>query len=193
MAFTTAAAKLGENHLAKTQRFSMLRLACWLSILPDLDVVAFTMGIAYSDQFGHRGFTHSLSFALVVSLVTYFICKWWYKRKSLETSRWLLVLFFIAITSHALLDMLTNGGLGCALFWPFDHTRYFFPTTPIPVSPIGLSHSLYNVLAWEFVLVLPLTGIAYSIKSKYSRNKKIALVIFFALVCGSSLLRRLYF
>jgi hypothetical protein len=34
---------------------------------------------------------------------------------------------------------LTDGGLGCALFWPFDLTRYFAPWRPIPVAPIGLA------------------------------------------------------
>jgi inner membrane protein len=33
---------------------------------------------------------------------------------------------------------LTNGGLGVAFFAPFDVTRYFFPVTPIAVSPIGI-------------------------------------------------------
>ena len=44
----------------------------------------------------------------------------------------------VAITaSHGFLDAFTNGGLGVAFFSPFDPTRYFFPWTPIEVSPIG--------------------------------------------------------
>ena len=46
----------------------------------------------------------------------------------------------LVVASHALLDTLTDGGLGCALFWPFDLTRYFAPWTPLPVSPIGLGY-----------------------------------------------------
>jgi inner membrane protein len=34
--------------------------------------------------------------------------------------------------------MLTNGGLGVALFAPFSNERYFWPWRPIEVSPIGL-------------------------------------------------------
>jgi inner membrane protein len=41
------------------------------------------------------------------------------------------------LVSHPLLDTLTDGGLGCALFWPFDTQRYFAPWNPIPVAPIG--------------------------------------------------------
>jgi hypothetical protein len=44
----------------------------------------------------------------------------------------------LVVASHPLLDTLTDGGLGCALFWPFDLTRYFAPSTPIPIAPIGL-------------------------------------------------------
>jgi inner membrane protein len=33
---------------------------------------------------------------------------------------------------------LTSGGLGIALFAPFDNTRYFYSFTPIKVSPIGV-------------------------------------------------------
>ena len=44
---------------------------------------------------------------------------------------------FLATASHGLLDAFTDGGLGIAFFSPFDATRYFFPVTPIAVSPIG--------------------------------------------------------
>ena len=44
----------------------------------------------------------------------------------------------LVLASHGLLDTLTDGGLGIALLWPFDLTRYFAPWNPIPVSPIGL-------------------------------------------------------
>lgn len=39
--------------------------------------------------------------------------------------------------SHLLLDTLTDGGLGCALLWPFSTERFFAPWTPLPVAPIG--------------------------------------------------------
>ena len=51
----------------------------------------------------------------------------------------MLIYFFILTASHGVLDALTSGGLGIALFAPFDNTRYFFPYTPIKVSPIGVA------------------------------------------------------
>jgi inner membrane protein len=47
--------------------FWSLSLLC--SLLPDVDVVGFAMGIPYEHLLGHRGLTHSLSFAVAVDLV----------------------------------------------------------------------------------------------------------------------------
>ena len=38
-----------------------------LSILPDLDVIGFAFGIRYEDFLGHRGFSHSIVFAMIAS------------------------------------------------------------------------------------------------------------------------------
>jgi inner membrane protein len=64
---------------------------------------------------GHRGFTHSIVFAAALSALLTFTLL----RNSLG-GNWLIFLFlFISTLSHSLLDMLTNGGLGVALFAPF--------------------------------------------------------------------------
>jgi inner membrane protein len=40
------------------------------TILPDADVAAFAVGIPYGATFGHRGFTHSILFALLVAIAS---------------------------------------------------------------------------------------------------------------------------
>jgi len=50
----------------------------------------------------------------------------------------LILFFFLCTASHILLDALTNGGLGVAVFSPFDQERYFLPWRPISVSPFGI-------------------------------------------------------
>jgi inner membrane protein len=102
------------------------------SVLPDADVVAFRLGIPYSDPFGHRGASHSLAFALLVALLASAL------HARLGASRraaFLLVL--AAAASHPLLDALTDGGLGVALLWPLSDERFFAPFRPIHVSPIS--------------------------------------------------------
>lgn len=103
------------------------------SVLPDLDVAAFRFGIPYAAEFGHRGFSHSLLFALLVALLGACFCR------SLRTSFLRALLFlFAAGGSHGLLDAFTNGGLGIALFWPWSDERFFAPVRVIEVSPLSL-------------------------------------------------------
>ncbi len=44
-------------------------VAAVASMLPDLAVLAFRLGIPYPHPFGHRGASHSLAFAVLVALV----------------------------------------------------------------------------------------------------------------------------
>jgi inner membrane protein len=131
------------------------------SILPDADVLAFRFGIPYHHLFGHRGFFHSLTFAVILSgLVTFALLR---DAEILpKRSLFYFLFFFLVTASHGILDALTDGGLGIALFAPFDSERYCFPWTPIKVSPIGLkaffSHWGYMVLKSELLWVwLPST------------------------------------
>lgn len=125
-----------------------------LSFLPDADVIGFGLGIRYEDPWGHRGATHSLLFSAALGALAGVIAPR-FGRPAVRTG----VLATLVVSSHALLDTLTDGGLGCALFWPFDLTRYFAPWTPLPVSPIGLGYvspyGLY-VAATELAVFAPL-------------------------------------
>ncbi|MDP6344199.1 MAG: metal-dependent hydrolase, partial [Alphaproteobacteria bacterium] len=84
---------------------------------------------------------HSLAFAVALGLATAWTVGWWEKRQWPET-RLLAMLFVLLAASHGPMDMLTNGGLGIALFSPFDTSRYFWDWQPILVSPIGLANFL---------------------------------------------------
>jgi inner membrane protein len=122
------------------------------SILPDLDVLAFPLGAPYGSAFGHRGFTHSLTFALAAALVGG-CC-----HRALRTGFARAFLFILAsAASHGILDAFTNGGLGIAFLWPFSSDRYFAPYQVIEVSPIGISRFLtsrgLSVLGSELVWV----------------------------------------
>ncbi|WP_299098949.1 metal-dependent hydrolase [uncultured Winogradskyella sp.] len=125
----------------------LLFLAIGSAVLPDLDVLTFSFNISYADPFGHRGFTHSVLFALIWSLILAFI--FGKSRKLIFT-----IVLFLATISHGVLDAMTTGGKGVGFFIPFDNTRYFFPFRPIKVSPIGVEKFLsewgINVILSEF-------------------------------------------
>lgn len=140
----------------------LLALGVLATILPDCDVVAFKLGIAYANEFGHRGASHSLLFALVLGLFACGIAPWLNAKRS---TAFLFVGFCTA--SHGLLDMFTNGGLGIAFFWPYTHHRYFFPWQMIEVSPIGVRNAfsarglavIRSELFWVWLPALMVGGV----------------------------------
>jgi len=134
LAVGVAAARLYRQDVPD-QRAPLASLLFWsaLSFLPDADVIGFPLGVHYADEWGHRGASHSLMFAVAVGVAVGVLAPL-FKRPAWRTA----IAAILVVASHPLLDTLTNGGLGIALFWPFDQTRYFAPWRPIPVSPIGL-------------------------------------------------------
>ena len=129
------------------------------AMLPDADTLGFKLGLAYASVFGHRGAMHSLLFALCVASLAALL-----HRPLRSTPAHAFAFVGVAAASHPLLDMLTDGGLGVALAWPFSTQRYFFPWHPIHVSPIGLrffSAHAWPVLSSELLWVwLPASVIA---------------------------------
>jgi inner membrane protein len=113
---------------------ALTAVACAASILPDADAVGFWAGVPYDAPLGHRGFTHSLVFALLVALG----CSRFASR--LAAPAWtVFAVVFVATASHGVLDALTTGGMGVAFFSPFSNARFFFPWHVIRVSPIGIA------------------------------------------------------
>ncbi len=114
------------------------QLACLLvsaSILPDLDVLGFAMGIDYGHPLGHRGLSHSLVFAVAVAALVVLALR--SRAPMTPTAQWRL---FAAITlscaSHGVLDAFTDAGLGIGFLIPFSSERFFFPWRPISTSPL---------------------------------------------------------
>ncbi len=126
-------------------RWLLLGMVC--AILPDADVIGFAIGIPYEHPFGHRGVTHSLVFALLLSLI---IVGLLFREASGAVRSRLVLFYFLATASHGLLDALTDGGLGVAFFWPFSSDRFFLPGRPIMVSPIEPSR-FFTSQAWAIL------------------------------------------
>src|SRR5580704_16786627 len=62
-----AAASIGTAFWRPGGSIRLLALGVLFSIVPDVDVVGFSLGIQYGDVLGHRGLTHSLAFAVVMA------------------------------------------------------------------------------------------------------------------------------
>lgn len=122
-------------------------LAILCSTIADADVIAFSFGIPYHHFFGHRGFFHSPFFGFLLSLFLMAIC---FRNLEILSAKWIFyfIYFFFLVASHGLLDAFTDGGLGIALLSPFDNERYFFPWTPIKVSPISIQ-TFFSKWGWS--------------------------------------------
>ena len=162
---------IGRAGLEKsvTYRFWILTAVC--AMIPDADVVSYSFGAERGGMFAHRGFTHSIVFALLFGGAVAFLV-----HKFLPTGikyAKLFVFFALAVFSHPFLDMLTDGGSGAALLAPFSGERFFLPFRPIEVSPIGMrffSERGIDVILSEFVWVwLP----AFLIFALISAGRKI--------------------
>jgi len=118
------------------------------SMLPDADVILMRFGVTYDSIWSHRGFSHSIVLALLVAAGAALLLR----RVAPPLTAFAFV--FIATVSHGLLDMLTNGGHGVAIFWPLSDQRYFFDWRPIQVAPLVTNHfvsrlaSRAGALAW---------------------------------------------
>lgn len=123
--------KLAKGKVSK----KLLTVAIVSSILPDADVIGFYIGIPYESMLGHRGFTHSILFALVWA---YLLSKTIFKHS-------FSLAFPVLLTctlSHGIIDALTTGGRGIGFFIPITGERFFFPSRFIQVSPLHLSDFL---------------------------------------------------
>ncbi|MBQ4821119.1 metal-dependent hydrolase [Aquimarina sp. MMG016] len=155
-----------------TKKFWILGIFC--SVLPDADVISFAFGVKYEDFWGHRGFTHSFVFALLLGVLVTTI--FYNKKLFTKNSIALIAYFTICTASHGILDAMTTGGLGIAFFSPFDNVRYFLPWRPIQVSPIGASKffSIWGikVLLSELIWV-GIPGTIYILVTHYVKKYKI--------------------
>ena len=106
---------IGRSHrwTVDPQRFWILSISC--SILPDLDVLAFALGIPYDHVLGHRGLTHSFFFAAVVGVS---IVRLAFPNILWHTPQgWKLVAHFSVVTaSHGVLDAMTKRWTWCRVF-----------------------------------------------------------------------------
>jgi len=105
-----------------------------LSLAPDVDVIAFRLGIPYSAPFGHRGAAHSICGALALAFVAAVAARG--TPELVDNRQTRLRLRHCRRLPWAARHV-DRRRLGIALLWPVSNQRYFAPWRPIPVAPIG--------------------------------------------------------
>lgn len=116
--------------------------------IPDLDVLFIALfGDGAIDEIViHRGFSHSIVFAIMMAPILGWVVHWLYRKRNEASFKQWSMLFFWAIFTHPLLDSLTT--YGTQLFLPFSDYRVsiatvfvvdLFYTLPFLLSVIALS------------------------------------------------------
>ena len=125
-------------------KFPLLCYGSFVAIAADIDFLPKL--IAGIDM--HRGFTHSLAFAIVFSLVV--------NRCITEKTRFArlkylraFILTFILYCSHLVLDFFTQGGSGLPLLWPLS-TNTFHSTIPL-FPAVHHSRGLFDTSHLRFI------------------------------------------
>jgi inner membrane protein len=109
------------------------KAALWGAIagtIPDLDVFLTAFFHPIDAALMHRGFSHSMLFALIAGPVLGWLVHRLYKKKY-EQKTWIW-LFFLGIITHPILDMFTN--YGTEFLWPFNYRITF--NTVFVIDPL---------------------------------------------------------
>ncbi|MBX2862468.1 MAG: metal-dependent hydrolase [Leptolyngbyaceae cyanobacterium MAG.088] len=130
--------------------------AVFVAIAADFDFVPHI--VAGIDT--HRGFTHSLAFAIAFSVI---VSRLMSQRTSTKWVR-LFTLTLMIYGSHLLLDFFTQGGSGVPLLWPVSNQTFqaAFPLFPAVHHSNGVFDSIHLIflsfeLAYTVILLWSLS------------------------------------
>ena len=147
---TIASVGLGKLFSQEKQDLRFWLLAAYCSLIPDGDVILFYFKVPYGHMFGHRGFSHSILFAVILGFMVTFL--FFRDVPRMSPRWWRYVAFFSIVTlSHGIFDAMTYGGYGVGFFVPLSGQRYFLPWRPIEVAPIGGLTRFFSAEGWPVI------------------------------------------
>lgn len=127
-----------------------LLIGAFLANLADFD---FLLVFAFHSKEWHRGFTHSIMFALIFLALSVFYLGRERFREAFA--------YGLAFASHCFLDFVTTKeGGGLKLLFPFSHERFggrWFGLSEVPSKLTAIE--ILQALTIEFVLFFPLLAI----------------------------------
>lgn len=125
---------------------------------PDLDFIPW---ILFDSRGWHRGFTHSIGFSLLLSLLALGVVGWSHLRS--------VIAFGLAYMSHGVLDFATTlEGGGVKLLWPISDQRMALKLVSLSENALGLSFGeVISALIVETLIFLPLLILVILIKGWY--------------------------
>jgi inner membrane protein len=114
---------------------------------PDIDFINSFWMDTTDELLAHRGFTHSLLFAALLTPVLAFLAERWHRPHNISRSKWMLF-FGTEILLHIFLDAF--NAYGTAWFEPFSQIRFSFHTLFV-AEPL---FSIWVGIAFSAILLL---------------------------------------
>jgi inner membrane protein len=114
---------IGEAMLGKKLGKRAMFIGALAQSIPDVDFLASLWNDTASNLLAHRGFTHSLLFDLLATMLFGLLAQHYHRTHRIGYKKWNLF-FFLQITIHLFLDLFNNYGVG--LLEPFSHQRFSF-------------------------------------------------------------------
>lgn len=153
--------------------------------IPDIDFIAGLWTSPAGGLLAHRGFTHSILFALLIIPAFALTANKVHRPHNIAFRTWLL--FFAAeVFMHLFIDAFNNYGIGW--FEPFSHARYSFNTTYVADPFFSLwpgiasfmliilnRYSIKRRFWWRFGLVLPFLYLGYCSINKIKIDREVNL------------------
>jgi len=167
---------IGEAFFGKTIGKKALIWGALAQSVPDVDFIAASWLDSTSNLLAHRGFTHSILFAVLASLLLALIAEKWHRPHNISLRKWMWF-FNLQILIHLLLDGFNNYGVGW--FEPFTHYRISFNTIYVadPFFSVSLCIALIALLIlkrsnsqrkfwWMFGIIPSVLYLGYCIRNK---------------------------
>lgn len=114
-------AAVGEALLGKKIGRRAMFLGALAQSIPDIDFISALWNDTAGNLLAHRGFTHSLLFALLATIAFALLSEHFHRQHRVGYQKWILF-FGLQISIHLFIDFFNSYGMG--LLEPFDHTRF---------------------------------------------------------------------
>ena len=151
--------------------------------VPDIDFLAAFWLDTPSNLLAHRGFTHSILFSALMTMLLAILAERWHRPHNISLVKW-IAFFGAVILGHIFLDAFNNYGVGW--FEPFSHTRIsfnilyvadpFFSAIPAIAFVMLLWFKKNNTkrkFLWRFGLGMSLLYLGYCVINKVTINRNV--------------------
>lgn len=150
---------------------------------PDIDFLGSLWLSTDENLLAHRGFTHSITFALMISPVLALAAEKIHRPQNIRFCKW-LIFFLTEVLLHLFIDGFNNYGVGW--FEPFSHHRFSFNAIYVADPLFSIWSGLAIVMLfslhsyhprrrfwWRFGVFLPLLYLGWCTMNKININKDV--------------------